>query len=249
LKYICDKENVSIVPAALNHLIVVSDGDLRRSITLLQTAHRFVSAQLTGVCACDGCFIFLLSESDNNKMEVDEGEDDVEMESSSSKNNKIQMNAINIDLINDLSGVVPNECVTQLINAATTGSLENLTKVVMVRLCVFGEFWIEVFDRNLQLWSYCNGERYFFTFKENERAGYAGYQMLQQLFDVVMAEDRLEQLAKANICSAIAVHIYFIYLNLFLQLCEHRLMNGADERLQLLYVGSMLIKEYRKLSA
>ena len=44
LRYISEKEGVRVGDAALQHLIGISDGDLRRSITLLQSAHRQASA-------------------------------------------------------------------------------------------------------------------------------------------------------------------------------------------------------------
>jgi replication factor C subunit 2/4 len=43
LQFICEKEGLDIKKESLEHLIKVSEGDLRRSITLLQTLGRFIS--------------------------------------------------------------------------------------------------------------------------------------------------------------------------------------------------------------
>ncbi len=43
LEYICDSESVKATPEALDLLITISGGDMRRSITLLQTSHALVA--------------------------------------------------------------------------------------------------------------------------------------------------------------------------------------------------------------
>jgi len=44
LKYVCEEENVKIDDDAMESLIICSEGDLRKSMTFLQTAHRLKGA-------------------------------------------------------------------------------------------------------------------------------------------------------------------------------------------------------------
>lgn len=60
LQYICDQEKLSCAPEALSALMSVSEGDLRRAITLLQSASQLKLGEeitkedfynLAGVCS------------------------------------------------------------------------------------------------------------------------------------------------------------------------------------------------------
>eukprot|EP00397_Hematodinium_sp_SG-2012_P034891 GEMP01037467.1.p1 GENE.GEMP01037467.1~~GEMP01037467.1.p1 ORF type:complete len:343 (+),score=93.29 GEMP01037467.1:46-1074(+) len=45
LQYVCNAENISIEPAALQRLIEISGGDMRRNLTWLQMTHQLVAGQ------------------------------------------------------------------------------------------------------------------------------------------------------------------------------------------------------------
>jgi len=110
---ISDKEKVCVSDEALRHLIEISEGDLRRSITLLQSAHRYASAlqagddevmhtDQTGVQA----FIIIMTDASND---------------------------VSVEMINDLAGIIPDTAVEQFFASVKTGSFDKLERAVIVR--------------------------------------------------------------------------------------------------------------------
>ncbi|KAK8379657.1 hypothetical protein O3P69_019558 [Scylla paramamosain] len=87
----------------------------------------------------------------------------------------------------DVTGVVPDELITHLLDACSANSYEGVKERLSVLLA----------------------------------EGHAASQVMSQLHDVVLANPHLSDLSKAAICEKLAV-------------CEHRLLGGGDEFLQLL---------------
>lgn len=94
LQYIADNENVKYQPEALTRLLQASDGDLRKGITLLQSASRLHSL---------GGFL---------ESPVTDAEGDTELTDIDEADN----NLITIATVNEISGTVPDETVDGLLS-------------------------------------------------------------------------------------------------------------------------------------
>ena len=147
LQFIAQKEGLKVSDACLTKVIQVSEGDLRRAITTLQSASRIFG--------------------DN----------------------------VRVQDITEISGIVPDESVSQYLNCSLSNDFSRLQKYV--------------------------------THLTHE--GYSAQQVLSQLSDILITNDKISGVNKGIICLEIAD-------------AEKRLVDGADEYLQLLQVGSLIMK-------
>lgn len=65
------------------------------------------------------------------------------------------------------------------------------------------------------------------------RQGYSAYQTMNQLHDIMLEDPTVTDLCKAYIFDKLAV-------------CEHRLLSGADEFLQLMDLGCCIMQSFQK---
>lgn len=94
LKYIADEEDVKYDDDAMEKLLKCAGGDLRKAITLLQSATKLVKPAVA------------------NK---DDGDDDVEMRDSP------VVNKIDTNVVNEVSGTVPEDLIDNTINSCKEG--------------------------------------------------------------------------------------------------------------------------------
>lgn len=153
IQFICHEEGLSLDSKALATLNRVSEGDMRRAITYLQSAGRLYGSSIS---------------SDN---------------------------------IINVSGVVSNNVVESLLQACKTGLFDQAQKIVT-----------DIIDE-----------------------GYPVSQILSQLYDLVVPDERLPDSQKAQICERVAV-------------ADKCLIDGADEYLQLLDVASTTMRAFRNLT-
>lgn len=99
LEYIANEENVKYEPEALNKLLEASNGDLRRAITLLQSAAKLSAA--------------------GNKQEdmVDDEYSDEEEDEDVNMGNTSGQQKITVNTVYEISGRVPDDSMEQLIRA------------------------------------------------------------------------------------------------------------------------------------
>uniref|UniRef100_A0A914VZV7 AAA+ ATPase domain-containing protein n=1 Tax=Plectus sambesii TaxID=2011161 RepID=A0A914VZV7_9BILA len=155
LSEICQKENVDIADDALDALIRVCEGDLRKSITYLQSA----AVSFRGA-------------------------------------------TVQVGDVDRMVGVISDDAVHLLIKACRTGKFENVQTAV----------------------------------ESLRRDGFPAYQLLSQVFDIVVVDDELNDDHKAAICDKLGV-------------CEYRLLDGADEFLQLMDLGCTILAQYKTVNA
>ncbi|XP_015907258.1 replication factor C subunit 4 isoform X2 [Parasteatoda tepidariorum] len=140
LNYITTEENVKLEEKVIDSIIEYSEGDLRKAITLLQSAHRLKGED--GITATD---------------------------------------------VADISGIVPNKWLKDLMKVCQSDSYEKLENFV----CTLSH------------------------------EGYTAGQLINQLHDEIVFNDTLNDKQKSAICEKLAI-------------CDKRLLDGADEFLQLM---------------
>lgn len=148
---ICEEEGVSFQPLALDQLVDISAGDLRKSITLLQSL------------SCSG-------------------------------------EAISREAVREISGYVPDGQINKLMAISQSGEIKQLMDAVK-----------QIIDQ-----------------------GYSAYQTINQLADRVLCHRISKMKDKTKIFDRLGVSAPSIENIIPLKECERRLIDGADEFLQLL---------------
>jgi replication factor C subunit 2/4 len=123
LREILTAEGVEWADGVLESVLSIADGDLRRAITLLQSAARLVGAE----SASNGT-----NGKSGRKQILDEDDEDEQMPDVNTMFD-LKQSKITVELIDELAGVIPAPIIEELVSAMRKGSGRNykdLSKMV-----------------------------------------------------------------------------------------------------------------------
>jgi len=107
---ICESEGVVAEDGVVNRLLQVSEGDLRKSITILQSAHRLTSA--IGLSTTNGN-----TARERGKTRFTDDHGDQTMESVESAFPPTKTPGVTVEIIEEIAGIVPQPTIDALVQA------------------------------------------------------------------------------------------------------------------------------------
>ncbi|ANB15103.1 replication factor C subunit 2 [Sugiyamaella lignohabitans] len=111
LEFIAKQENVKYELDALTRLMDASNGDLRKAITLLQSASRLNTLSSDKV-----------GDSGLNEADFEDDDDDVQMTDATEVKANPASDKVTVSMVNEISGTVPEETVDGLVAACRSGT-------------------------------------------------------------------------------------------------------------------------------